>query len=160
MNAELKELAKQAGELAQAQNIKIATAESCTGGLVAAALTHWPGASAWFEQGVISYSNAAKIKLLGVSEKLLERYGAVSEETAAAMCTGVGGHIALAITGIAGPDGGDEKKSVGMVCFGWCSGKKLRTETQHFVGDRTAIQYAAACHALRGVIKQMRDDGE
>ncbi|MGI9347970.1 MAG: CinA family protein, partial [Gammaproteobacteria bacterium] len=99
MNAELKELAKQAGELAQAQNIKIATAESCTGGLVAAALTYWPGASAWFEQGVISYSNEAKNKLLGVSEKLLERYGAVSEETAAAMCAGVGGHIALAITG-------------------------------------------------------------
>ena len=109
-------------EKAQKAGVRIATAESCTGGLLAACLTEIPGASAVFERGFITYSNAAKTELLGVPASLLDEFGAVSEEVARAMAEGALEHsdarLAIAITGVAGPTGGSPEKPVGLVCFG------------------------------------------
>lgn len=138
----------------------VATAESCTGGMVAAALTETAGSSAWFECGLVTYSNESKTRLLGVSEQALERFGAVSEETARAMAEGLLGRsradLALAVTGIAGPTGAVPGKPVGTVCFGWAERAGARfSETQHFPGDRAAVRRAACAHALQGLIERL-----
>jgi nicotinamide-nucleotide amidase len=135
----------------------LVTAESCTGGWVAQAATSVAGSSDWFERGYVTYSNAAKRELLGVSRQTLQRHGAVSEPTARAMARGAlrrsRGTIALAITGIAGPGGGAPGKPVGTVCFAWAQGRKIRSETRHFRGGRTGVRRQSVVHALRGALK-------
>ena len=145
----------------------IATAESCTAGLIAAALTEPAGASAWFSRGYVTYANQAKTDMLGVTELALAREGAVSERVAGAMAIGAlqGGDVllSLAVSGIAGPDGGTPDKPVGTVCFGWAlrwpmlgSEPVLRTETRHFGGDRAAIRLQTVRHALAGGLRLLQ----
>lgn len=135
----------------------LVTAESCTGGWVAQAVTSIAGSSDWFERGYVTYSNAAKREDLGVSAKTLLRHGAVSEATAREMARGAlrkaRGTIALAITGIAGPGGGAPGKPVGTVCFAWARGRRIRSETKRFRGGRTSVRRQSVVHALRGVLK-------
>ena len=130
----------------------LATAESCTGGMVAAACTDLAGSSAWFERGFVTYSNAAKTQMLGVDAQLIATHGAVSEPVARAMAQGALQHsaaqVALAITGVAGPGGGTDAKPVGMVWFGFAGPWGVHTEVQHFGGERAAVRQAAALHAL------------
>ncbi|MCL4185113.1 MAG: nicotinamide-nucleotide amidohydrolase family protein [Burkholderiaceae bacterium] len=132
----------------------VATAESCTGGGIARALTEVGGSSAWFERGFVTYSDQAKIDLLDVSADTLAAAGAVSEAVAAQMAEGALAHsraqLALAVTGIAGPGGATPDKPVGTVCFGWAAIDAAPvTETRSFAGDRAAVRRAAALHALR-----------
>ena len=135
----------------------LATAESCTGGWVAQAVTSVAGSSEWFERGYVTYSNAAKRESLGVSKKTLLRYGAVSEPTAREMARGAlkrsRADIALAITGIAGPGGGLPGKPVGTVCFAWAQGRRVRAETHRFKGGRGSVRRQSVVHALRGVLR-------
>jgi nicotinamide-nucleotide amidase len=141
----------------------LATAESCTGGLIAAACTDLAGSSLWFERGFVSYSNDAKHELLGVPTALIDKHGAVSEPVAQAMSMGALNHskaqVALAVTGIAGPGGGSPGKPVGTVCFAWAlpsdGGPTLgaetawiKVETCLFQGDRQAVRQATAAHAI------------
>ncbi len=137
----------------RAKGWKLATAKSCTGGLVAAALTDIAGASDVVERGFVTYSNRAKSELLGVPVPLIEKHGAVSAETAAAMAAGALAKapvdLAVAVTGIAGPSGGTKDKPVGLVYFGVARrGGKSQSERQIFKGDRAAIRRAAALRAL------------
>lgn len=130
----------------------LATAESCTGGMVAAACTDLAGSSAWLERGFVTYSNAAKTQMLGVDAQLIATHGAVSEPVARAMAQGALQHsaaqVALAITGVAGPGGGTDAKPVGMVWFGFAGPWGVHSEVQHFGGERAAVRQAAALHAL------------
>ncbi|WP_322997750.1 nicotinamide-nucleotide amidohydrolase family protein [Castellaniella sp.] len=158
IDRDLRALAGEFGAALRAAGWMCATAESCTGGLLAGAITSCPGSSQWFERGFVTYSNAAKAEQLRVSVDTLERYGAVSEETAMEMAGGVLGavpaaRLALATTGIAGPDGATPGKPVGMVCFGIAhragSGITTRAVTRIFEGDREAIRLAAVRFALQ-----------
>ena len=130
----------------------LATAESCTGGMVAAACTDLAGSSAWLERGFVTYSNAAKTQMLGVDAQLIATHGAVSEPVARAMARGALQHsaaqLALAITGVAGPGGGSDAKPVGTVWFAFAGPWGVHSEVQHFGGDRAAVRQAAALHAL------------
>ena len=138
----------------------LATAESCTGGLIAAACTALAGSSDWFERGFVTYSNAAKTELLGVPPALIEQHGAVSEPVARAMVAGAvahsAAHVSVAVTGIAGPTGGSEDKPVGTVWFGWCVGGQCSTERQLFAGDRASVRTQSAQHALAGLLARVR----
>ena len=142
----------------------LVTAESCTGGWVAQAVTSVAGSSAWFERGYVTYSNAAKCEVLGVRESTLARHGAVSEQVAREMARGAlkvsrgarrrgRGSIALSVTGVAGPGGGSPGKPVGMVCFGWAHGSRIRSETRHFRGGRASVRRQSVMHALKGVLQ-------
>lgn len=130
----------------------LAAAESCTGGMVAAACTDLAGSSAWLERGFVTYSNAAKTQMLGVDAQLIATHGAVSEPVARAMAQGALLHsaaqVALAITGVAGPGGGSVAKPVGTVWFAFAGPWGVHSEVQHFGGDRAAVRQAAALHAL------------
>ncbi len=130
----------------------LATAESCTGGLIAAACTDLAGSSAWFERGFVTYSNAAKTELLGVPAALIDTHGAVSEPVACAMVQGALAHshaqVAVAVTGVAGPTGGSPDKPVGTVWLGWLVNGRTSTECCHFPGDRTAVRQATVQRAL------------
>lgn len=157
--ASLESLAAALGELLRASGERLATAESCTGGWVGQCLTAVAGSSNWFERGFISYSNEAKIELLGVAADTLATHGAVSEATAAAMAMGALRHShanwALAITGVAGPGGGSPGKPVGTVCFAWVAREgRVDTVTRHFRGDRRAIRAQAVAHALAGMLER------
>lgn len=159
-NQELSSLATQALEadlthisaalLARGQ--MLATAESCTGGLIAAACTELAGSSQWFERGVVSYSNAAKTELLGVPAPLIAAHGAVSEPVARAMAEGALAHaqaqVSVAVTGVAGPTGGSADKPVGTVWFGWRVADRTHSERRIFPGDRAAVRQATVAHAL------------
>ena len=150
-------LATYLASILQGRQWQLATAESCTGGLIAAACTDVAGSSLWFERGFVSYSNAAKTDLLGVSAALLAQHGAVSQAVAGAMAQGALTHspanIAVAVTGIAGPDGGSADKPVGTVWFGWATAAAgVQTERCCFAGDRAAVRIATVQHALRGLI--------
>jgi nicotinamide-nucleotide amidase len=138
----------------------LATAESCTGGLIAAACTDLSGSSNWFERGFVSYSNTAKNELLGVEAALIERHGAVSEEVARAMAAGALAHsraqVAVAVTGVAGPTGGTPDKPVGLVWFGYALPGQLLAERMHFPGDRAAVRNATVHHALSRLLELMR----
>ena len=138
-----------------ARGWSLTTAESCTGGLVAAACTELSGSSAWFERGFVTYANAAKTEMLGVPAELIAAHGAVSEAVARAMAQGALRHsaaqIAVAITGVAGPLGGSVDKPVGTVCFAWAWPGGVFSERVQFSGDRSGIRQAAVLHALRGV---------
>jgi nicotinamide-nucleotide amidase len=131
----------------------VATAESCTGGLLSKRLTDESGSSAWFDSGFITYSDAAKEKMLGVQASTLAQYGAVSEDVAREMAEGAlkrsHAHVSIAITGIAGPTGGSEEKPIGTVWFAW-AGRDFGTATKlkHFHGDRAAVREEAAEFAL------------
>lgn len=137
----------------------LATAESCTGGLIAAACTDLAGSSQWFERGFVSYSNAAKTELLGVPAALIASHGAVSEPVARAMAEGALAHshaqASVAVTGVAGPTGGSEEKPVGTVCFAWCVAGQTHSERQLFGGDRAAVRSAAVQHALAGLLQRL-----
>jgi len=153
------ELAEKVGERLKAAGAQLVTAESCTGGWVAQAVTAIAGSSSWFERGFVTYSNDAKQELLGVTKQTLEAHGAVSEETAREMADGAlkrsKGTIALAVTGVAGPGGGTREKPVGMVCFAWADGKKLRSETRRFSGDRDSVRRQSVIRALQGVLETL-----
>ncbi|HPB11890.1 MAG TPA: nicotinamide-nucleotide amidohydrolase family protein [Kiritimatiellia bacterium] len=135
-----------------ARGVTLATAESCTGGLVAARITAVPGSSAAFLGGVVSYANAAKMALLDVPQSVLDQAGAVSEACAAAMADGarqrLNADLAVAVTGIAGPTGGTPEKPIGLVCFGLAAADGVRTEHRIFTGDREAVRLQATEHAL------------
>lgn len=130
----------------------LATAESCTGGLIAAACTDLAGSSQWFERGFVTYSNAAKTELLGVDAALIAQHGAVSEPVARAMAAGAIAHshaqVAVAVTGVAGPTGGSAEKPVGTVWFGFVLPGQVLSETRCFDGDRAAVRAATVDHAL------------
>ena len=134
----------------------LATAESCTGGMIAAACTDLAGSSQWFERGFVTYSNAAKVEMLGVPAALIEQEGAVSEAVARAMADGAlahsQAHVSLAVTGVAGPTGGSEAKPVGTVWFAWCVNGETHSEMQHFAGDRAAIRAATVRYALQRLL--------
>jgi len=150
-------LEKRIGKKLKAANQVLVTAESCTGGGVAQAVTSVAGSSDWFERGYVTYSNAAKRELLGVKAATLKRFGAVSAQTAREMARGAlrrgRGTIALAITGVAGPGGGTRQKPVGTVCFAWAQGGKLRSETRRFTGSRSAVRRKSVRHALQGLFR-------
>ena len=154
----LQRLAKQVGiELTQ-QGLMLASAESCTGGWLGQTITSVAGSSAWYERGFITYAAISKHEMLGVSAATLEQHGAVSEQTVREMAEGaiVRSHaqVAVAITGIAGPDGGTAEKPVGMVCFAWVLKDGLaRRQTRHFSGDREAVRRQSVAVALQGVIE-------
>ena len=136
----------------------LVTAESCTGGWVAQAVTSVAGSSDWFERGFVTYSNDSKQELLGVRAETLARHGAVSEQAAAEMARGAlersRGNIAVAVTGVAGPAGGSAAKPVGMVCFAWASrDHPVRSETRRFAGDRESVRRQSVVRALQGVLE-------
>ena len=148
-------LAAAFGHRLVARDWKVVTAESCTGGLIAAALTETAGSSAWFERGFVTYSNEAKRAELAVPAALLRAHGAVSEPVAGAMAAGAliasRAQVAIAVTGIAGPTGAVPGKPVGTVCFGWAArGSPPVTMTRRFSGDRRAVRLATVAWALRG----------
>jgi len=150
-------LAQKVGERLKAKGALLVTAESCTGGWAAQAVTAIAGSSDWFERGFVTYSNAAKEEMLGVRQATITKHGAVSEETAREMALGALKHsrgtIALAITGIAGPGGGSAAKPVGTVCFAWArKGHDASAETRRFSGDRDAVRRQSVEHALRKVL--------
>ena len=164
MDSDLVALSETVGSAALARSdqrrLLIATAESCTGGWVAQVITHTPGSSAWFDRGFVTYSNEAKVAMLGVRPETLKKFGAVSPETATEMAVGAlknsNALIALSITGIAGPTGGSPGKPVGTVCFAWCRvGQTADTETRVFAGDREAVRRQAVIHALQGLLPRL-----
>jgi nicotinamide-nucleotide amidase len=149
----------------------LSTAESCTGGMIAAACTDLAGSSQWFERGFVSYSNEAKHDMLGVPKAMLEQHGAVSETVAQAMVLGAlkksQAQVALAVTGIAGPTGGSPAKPVGTVCFAWglptdggptigAESAWVKVQTCHFEGDRAAVRQATLAHALGQLLELLQ----
>ncbi len=150
------ELLTRLAEALKTNGWMLATAESCTGGWIAKVCTDMTGSSAWFERGFVTYSNEAKQDMLGVQAETLVQYGAVSEAVTFEMAAGAlqhsRAHIAVAVSGIAGPGGATPGKPVGTVCFGWAvKNGTVRTETCHFDGDREAVRKQSVEHALRGV---------
>ncbi len=142
------------------QGRMLATAESCTGGWIAKVCTDLAGSSAWFERGLVTYSNEAKQELLGVRASDIYRFGAVSEEVAAAMASGAvqlsRADVAVSVSGIAGPDGGSPEKPVGTVCFGWAlSENNAETEICLFAGDRDDIRRQTVAYALNGLLARL-----
>lgn len=133
-------------------DLKLVTAESCTGGMISAACTDLAGSSNWFERGLVTYSNAAKTELLGVDAALIEAHGAVSEPVARAMALGAIRHsaaqVSIAVTGVAGPSGGSPAKPVGTVWFGFSVQGSLHSEMKRFDGDRSAVRQQTVTHAL------------
>jgi len=153
-------LAVAVGERLKARGMFLAAAESCTGGWVAQVVTSVSGSSEWFDRGFVTYSNAAKQEMLGVAAQILDRFGAVSEQTAQAMASGAlvhsGASIALAVTGVAGPTGGTPAKPVGMVCFAWARRDgPHRSATLHFAGDREQVRRQSVVAALEGLLREL-----
>ena len=155
----MRALAKKVGRRLKAAGEMLVTAESCTGGWVAQAVTSIAGSSDWFERGFVTYSNAAKQELLGVRRSTLREHGAVSERTAIEMARGAlargRGTVALAVTGVAGPSGGSRDKPVGMVCFAWARRKKVASEVRRFAGGRESVRRQSVIRALEGVLEAL-----
>lgn len=156
----LRELAEQVADKARQHRLMVVTAESCTGGWIAKVLTDLPGSSAWFEAGAVAYSYEAKEALLGVNPRTLERFGAVSEETALEMVSGAlarfGAGVAVAVTGIAGPSGGTPDKPVGTVWIAWKRrGGYAHARLFHFAGDRDAVRRLTVAAALTGTWQEL-----
>jgi nicotinamide-nucleotide amidase len=151
------DLATRVGQTLKDKGLLLATAESCTGGGVAYAITEIAGSSDWFDCGFVTYSNASKTALLDVPDTLIAQFGAVSEEVAGAMAEGAmansNSHIAIATTGIAGPGGAVPGKPVGTVCFGWAFRQETFTERLVFDGDRRGVREKTIVHALQGVLR-------
>jgi nicotinamide-nucleotide amidase len=145
-------LVSQLAELLQHKGWMLATAESCTGGLIAGACTDLSGSSNWFDRGFVTYSNAAKSEMLGIDAALIAAEGAVSEPVARAMAEGAvarsSAQVAVAVTGVAGPTGGSAEKPVGTVWFGWSVAGRVHTERRRFDGDRATVRAATVHHAL------------
>lgn len=156
------ELAAQLGERLLACNAQVTTAESCTGGGIAEAITRIAGSSAWFEAGYITYSNTQKTAMLQVAPELFVSHGAVSLSVAEAMVWGAvqhsGARYGVAVSGIAGPSGGSSEKPVGTVCFSWADGESVVSEKKLFTGDRDAVRRKTVEHALRGLLLLMPDE--
>lgn len=155
-------LVERVAALLMARNVRLATAESCTGGWLAKSLTDLPGSSAWFEFGFVAYGNNAKETLLAVDPLSIERYGAVSREVAIQMAVTARAvseaDIAVAVTGIAGPDGGTPEKPVGTVWLAWDGpDRRASTRLEHYVGDRRAVRRQAVLAALMGLLRQLAD---
>ena len=153
-------LATLVGARLKAKALKLATAESCTGGWVAQALTSISGSSEWFDRGFVTYSNDAKREMLGVWAETLNANGAVSEHVAREMAAGAldrsGAGIAVSVTGVAGPTGGSPEKPVGMVCFAWAlRGGALESETRRYEGDREAIRRQSVIRSLQGLLERV-----
>ncbi|GAB3538926.1 CinA family protein [Noviherbaspirillum agri] len=155
------DLATRVGHALQQQGLLLTTAESCTGGGVAQAITEIAGSSGWFDCGFVTYSNAAKTAMLDVPAAAIAQFGAVSEEVAGAMAEGAlansNAHVSLSTTGIAGPGGAVPGKPVGTVCFAWSMDKHAHphtlTERLVFSGDRHAVRQQAVAHALQGLLR-------
>lgn len=149
-------LAQQVGEALKAHGKMLVTAESCTGGGVAQAITMISGSSAWFDRGFVTYSNTAKEEMLGVSPDTLEQYGAVSEQTVREMAEGAlqysRAQVALSVSGVAGPTGGTPEKPVGMVWFAWGTNKSVQAVCHQIPGDRDAVRAKSVQIALQGVL--------
>jgi nicotinamide-nucleotide amidase len=157
---DLETLAGELGAALLANGEYLTAAESCTGGWLAQSVTAIAGSSGWFDRGCVTYSNAAKVDMLGVAETTLERHGAVSEATARAMAQGALSHSradwSVAITGVAGPSGGSPEKPVGTVCFAWAAKETgCEAQTCHFTGDRAEVREQAVRHALRGLLERL-----
>jgi nicotinamide-nucleotide amidase len=157
MDNELYELAEQLGRKLKASRLTIATAESCTGGWLAEAITEVPGSSAWFDRGFVTYSNNAKVQMLGVNQETLTQHGAVSAETAKQMAAGALANSeadwAVAVTGIAGPDGGNKDKPVGTVYIAWQNKDGfLKVERLQLLGNRQQIRKLTVKNALDGIL--------
>ena len=158
---DLKRLAARVGRLLHSRQLTVTTAESCTGGWIAKALTDVAGSSAWFSEGFITYSNDSKANLLGVPEKVLRKHGAVSRATAERMAKGAlhpaRAQLAVAVTGIAGPGGAVAGKPVGTVWLAWASRNgarvKVMAQLKHFRGDRDTVRRKAVAAALKGLLK-------
>ena len=152
----LDSLCSQLAEQLVARAWLLATAESCTGGMIAATCTDLAGSSAWFERGYVTYSNRAKTELLGVDAQLIKRHGAVSEAVVRAMASGAlaqsGAHITVAVTGVAGPSGGSLDKPVGTVWLAWATGDNVICSREWFDGDRAAVRQATVRRAIEGLI--------
>lgn len=147
----------QLAAILQARGLRLVSAESCTGGLIAAACTDLGGSSAWFDRAMVTYSNEAKVAMLAVPPELIAQHGAVSEAVVRAMAEGAVAHslaqVSVAVTGIAGPSGGSAEKPVGTVWFGWSLGGQLTSEMRRFSGDRTAVRAATVQHALARLVE-------
>jgi len=155
-------VADRVARLLEARGVCLATAESCTGGWISKSLTDIPGSSAWFEYGFVTYGNNAKETMLGVEAELIEAHGAVSREVAAAMAVAArvvsGADLAVAVTGVAGPDGGTEDKPVGTVWFAWDGPeRRVATRVEALHGDREAIRRQTVIMALQGILRQLAD---
>ncbi len=150
-------LAEEIGRRMLARRHKLVIAESCTGGWIAKCVTDVAGSSQWFDCGFVTYSNEAKVKLLGLSDSLLARYGAVSQEAVQHMASGAlaksRAQLAVAVSGIAGPGGGTEDKPVGTVCFAWhLTGKACQTETRELTGNRRMVREKAVIIVFEGIL--------
>lgn len=157
----LQNLSQQLGGLLHQHGLVLTTAESCTGGGVASAVTDIAGSSAWFDRAFVTYSNEAKMEMLGVRESTLQQYGAVSEQTVEEMVLGALAHsranIGVSISGIAGPGGGSADKPVGTVCFAWADKNGwLKIETLKFDGDREQVRYQAVEIALKVLCEKLK----
>ena len=158
--AELLALSQNVGEVLQLQGLVLVTAESCTGGGLASAITEVPGCSAWFDRGFVTYSNLSKVELLEVEPQLLYEQGAVSEAVVRAMVQGALNHsvadLAVAISGVAGPQGGTPEKPVGTVCLAWQRrGRNADSRLVQLPGNREAVREAASRLALEGVVARL-----
>lgn len=163
MDSTLHDLAVQLGKSLRARDWSVATAESCTGGWIAKTITEVPVSSSWFERGFVTYSNEAKQEMLGVNASTLEHHGAVSEAVAREMARGAldnsRADVTVAVTGIAGPDGGSEQKPVGTVWFAWAwPDGEVTAERRQFTGDREQVRAATVEHALRTLTERMEHD--
>lgn len=152
---------EQLGMLLLARGQTVSAAESCSGGLICAALTEVSGSSAWFERGFVTYSNAAKIEMLGVPQAMLETFGAVSEPVVRAMAVGARKSAqadwAVAVSGVAGPTGGSDEKPVGTVWLAWVGPGLELSECCHFDGDRAGIRAQTTQHALSRLVEIIRE---
>jgi nicotinamide-nucleotide amidase len=160
MDSQLEQLARLVGQRLGARGIRLATAESCTGGWIAKVITDIPGSSAWLERGFVTYSNEAKQELLGVNPATLASQGAVSEATVREMALGAlahsRAHTAVAVSGIAGPDGGTPDKPVGCVWIAWAlPGGRVATRREQFAGDREAVRRQTVASALAGLLEHL-----
>lgn len=161
MDRELFDLASRTGLALKARSWMLVTAESCTGGWVSECVTMVPGSSEWFERGFVTYTNVAKREMLGVRSQTLDTYGAVSEQTVQEMVVGAlassHGHVAVAVSGVAGPAGGTPQKPVGMVCFAWGTrASEPIVATRRLGGDREAVRRQSVIVALEGVLEAVR----
>jgi nicotinamide-nucleotide amidase len=157
----LHQLAIRTGNRLRETRLMLSTAESCTGGMIASAITDISGSSGWFERGYVTYSNQSKTEMIGVPPEMIERHGAVSEAVARAMAEGAlrnsRAQLAVAVTGVAGPGGGSEAKPVGTVWFAWSDRVRTSSQTMLLKGDRRQIRIQTAAHALRGVLAMLEE---
>ena len=156
-NHDLHEITQELARVLIKNNWHLSTAESCTGGMVAASITELAGSSEWFERGYVTYSNQSKSEDIDVSQNLIEQHGAVSDQVARAMALGAkqnsGSDLSLSITGIAGPTGGSPEKPIGTVCFAWAlANDQIVSETKHFEGNRQQIRQQACDFSMRKLL--------